>query len=144
MFCTLKKKKIYRAYASKYNSNSEKQVILLMIPNGKGGEVKSNRCKAKPKGRRWHYLAVKKLSAFLRGITFKHQGGFYCLNCLHSFTTKNKLESHKNLCEYKKFSRDGFFFFFYFYFFSSLGWKMQGSISGNTRKALFWENIRYF
>ena len=40
MFCTLKKKKIYRAYASKYNSNSEKQVILLMIPNGKGGEFK--------------------------------------------------------------------------------------------------------
>ena len=41
MFCTLKKKKIYRAYASKYNSNSEKQVMLLMIPNGKGGEFKS-------------------------------------------------------------------------------------------------------
>ena len=37
-----------------------------------------------------HYLAVKKLSALLRGITSKHRGNFYCLNCLHSFRTKNK------------------------------------------------------
>ena len=27
-------KNIYPAYVSKHNSNSEKQVILLMIPNG--------------------------------------------------------------------------------------------------------------
>ena len=36
MFCMLKKKKIYLAYVSKHNSNCEKQVILLIIPNGKG------------------------------------------------------------------------------------------------------------
>ena len=36
MFCMLKKKKIYLAYVSKHNSNREKQVILLIIPNGKG------------------------------------------------------------------------------------------------------------
>ena len=30
----LKKKKIYPAYVSKYNSNREKQVILLMSSNG--------------------------------------------------------------------------------------------------------------
>ena len=29
-----KKEKIYPAYVSKYNLNREKQVILLMIPNG--------------------------------------------------------------------------------------------------------------
>ena len=34
----LKKEKIYPAYVSKHNSNCEKQVILLMIPNGKGHE----------------------------------------------------------------------------------------------------------
>ena len=39
----MKKKIIYSAYVSKYNLNCEKQVILLMIPNGEG----------------WHYLAVK-------------------------------------------------------------------------------------
>ena len=39
------------AYIPKYNSNLEKRIILLMIPNEKG----------------WDYLAVKKLSALLRG-----------------------------------------------------------------------------
>ena len=29
-------KKIYPAYAAKYNSNREKQIILLVIPNGEG------------------------------------------------------------------------------------------------------------
>ena len=39
-----------------------------------------------------HYLAViKKLSALLTGITSKHDGDFYCLNCLHSFRTENNL-----------------------------------------------------
>ena len=33
----------------------------------------------------WHYLAVKNLSALLRGITPKQDGDFYCLNYLHSF-----------------------------------------------------------
>ena len=45
-----KKEKMYPAYVSKSNSNREKEVILLMIPSGKG----------------WHYLAVRKLSALLR------------------------------------------------------------------------------
>ena len=27
----------------------------------------------------WHYLAVKKLSTLLRGITSKHHENFYCL-----------------------------------------------------------------
>ena len=46
-----KKEKIYPAYVSKKNSNCEKQVILLMIPNGK-------KCEAKSDGR-WHYLPLK-------------------------------------------------------------------------------------
>ena len=40
-----KKKKIYPAYVSKRNLNCEKEVILLIIPNGKG----------------WHYPAIKKI-----------------------------------------------------------------------------------
>ena len=43
------------------------------------------------------YITVKKLSALLRGITSEHDGNFYCLNCLHSFRTKDKLESHKKV-----------------------------------------------
>ena len=45
----------------------------------------------------------RKLTALLRGITCKHPGDFYCLNCLHSFASENKRESHKNLCEIKHF-----------------------------------------
>ena len=82
MFCMLKKRKIYLAYVSKHNSNREKQVIRLMISNGEG----------------LHYLAVKKLSSLLRGITSKHNSDFCCLNCLHTFQTKAKLESHKTVC----------------------------------------------
>ena len=73
MFCMLKKKSIHPANISKHNSDCKKQIILLVIPNGEG----------------WHYLAVKKLPALLRGNTSKHHDHFYCLNCLHSFTTVN-------------------------------------------------------
>ena len=45
----------------------------------------------------------KKLSALLKGITSKHKGVFYCLNCLHYFRRKNKLESHKRVCKNKDF-----------------------------------------
>ena len=50
---------------------------------------------------KWHYLAVKELSPLLRGITPKNNGDFYCFNCFYSFGTKNKLESHKRVCENK-------------------------------------------
>ena len=42
----------------------------------------------------------KKLSALLRGITSKHNGDFYCLNCLHSFTRTNKLDHIKNMYQF--------------------------------------------
>ena len=53
----------------------------------------------------WHYLAVKKLSALLRGITSKHDDNFYCLNCLHSFRRKRKLKSHEKVCKNKDFCK---------------------------------------
>ena len=56
--------------------------------------------KAKYKGKQWHYLAVKKLSSLLRGIMSKH---FYFLNCFHSFRTKNKFQSLKEVCKNKDF-----------------------------------------
>ena len=48
-----KKERIYPAFVSKHNSDCEKKVILLMISSGE----------------KWHYLAVKKLTALLKGIT---------------------------------------------------------------------------
>ena len=41
----------------------------------------------------------KKLFALLKGVTSNHKEDFYCLNCLHSCRTKNKLKNHKNVCE---------------------------------------------
>ena len=81
----IKEKEICPTYISKINLNCEKQITLLMIPN----EEKED----------WHYLAVKKLSALLRGITSKSDGDFYCLNCLHSFRTENKLTSREKVCK---------------------------------------------
>ena len=67
--------KIHLAYKSKHNLTREKQVILLMITDGE----------------KWHYAAVTRLSGLLRGV--------YCLNCFHLYTTENKLEKHKKICE---------------------------------------------
>ena len=52
-------------------------------------------------GKKWYYLAVKTLSALLRGITSKHERDFCCLNCFYSFRAENKLKkNHKNhVCE---------------------------------------------
>ena len=48
-------------------------------------------------GDKWHYLAVKKLSALLRRITSEHHGDFYCLNCLQSFVTEKNLDRIKSM-----------------------------------------------
>ena len=70
----VQKEKIFLEYDSKYNSNREKQVIHLMIPNGEALEAKSEG--------QWNFLAVKKLPALLKGIASKFNGDFDCLNCL--------------------------------------------------------------
>ena len=35
----------------------------------------------------------------LKGITSNHVGHFHCLNCFHSFRTKNVLKKHENVCK---------------------------------------------
>ena len=61
MFCMLKKKKNISAYVSKYNSNHEKQAILLMISNGEIREQwETLATQAKSEGQWWNYVAVKK------------------------------------------------------------------------------------
>ena len=75
-------RKIQVAYKSKQNLTCDKQVILLMITDGE----------------KWHYLTVINLSGLLRRITSTHKEDFYCLNCFHSYRTRNKLESHKKIC----------------------------------------------
>ena len=50
-----------------------------------------------------HYIAVKQLSALLRGIASKYHGDSHCLNCLHFFRTESKFKSHKKVWENKDF-----------------------------------------
>ena len=47
------------------------------------------------------YLAVKMLYVLLHKETSNHKGDFYCLNCLNSFRTKNKLKVHEKVCRNK-------------------------------------------
>ena len=70
------------AYKSKHNLKRRNQVILLMITHDE----------------KWHYLAVKKLSALLRETTSNHLEDFYCVNYLHSYRTENKLKKHYMVC----------------------------------------------
>ena len=49
-------------------------------------------------GKKWHYLAVRSLSALFREITSSNNGDFYCLNCFHSYRTLNKLKKHERVC----------------------------------------------
>ena len=69
-------KKIQLAYRSKYNLTHNKQIILLMITDGK----------------KWHYFVGNNLSRLLRGIISNHNTDFYCLNCFHSYRTKINLK----------------------------------------------------
>ena len=60
LFVPYNTEKIRPAYVSKYNFNRKNQVILLMIIDNK----------------KWHYLAVKSLSALLRVMRSKHDETF--------------------------------------------------------------------
>ena len=69
---------IRHTYNSKHNTKHKNQVILLTIT---GNE-------------KWHYVAVKKLSALFCKVTSKNEGNFSFLKCLHSSKTENKLKEH--------------------------------------------------
>ena len=83
MYVPYNAKKIQVAYKSKHNLTREKQVILLMISNDEN----------------WHYIVAKSLHGLLKGITSSHNEDFYCLNCFCTYSTRNKLEEHKKICE---------------------------------------------
>ena len=59
MFCMLKK--VYLAYVSKHSQIVKNKFFFKDFKREK----------------LWHYLAVKKLSVLLRGITSKHYGYFF-------------------------------------------------------------------
>ena len=94
-------KDICHVYKSKYNHERKNQVVLLMITDGE----------------KWHYTALKSeqteyglirpakiLCRLFKGITSNHNGGYYCLNCLHSFRSYNILKNYEKLCENNDYS----------------------------------------
>ena len=84
LFVPYNTKQIRQAYISKHNDKRDNQVILLWITDGAGN---------------WHYLAVKSIHRLLRGITSNHVEDFICLNCFHSYTTKEKKRKHEKICK---------------------------------------------
>ena len=70
------------AHKSKYKFKRENQAILLMVFDGE----------------KWHYLALKSFPALLRGVMSNQMVNFNCLNYFHSYTTKNKLKKHEEVC----------------------------------------------
>ena len=76
-------KQIRAPRISTYYDERDNQVNLLMITDN---------------DKDWHYLTVKSTSKLLRRITSNHDGDFYCLNCFHPHTTKNKLGNHERIC----------------------------------------------
>ena len=74
MYLTTLKKEDMHTYQNKIKIL--KKVIFLMITDGE----------------KWLHLAVKKLSAFFRGITSNNNKEFYFINCLHSDRLENKLK----------------------------------------------------
>ena len=49
-------------------------------------------------GKKWYYLTVTNLSALFEGKSSNHHGDFYCLNYFNSYTTKNQLKEHEEIC----------------------------------------------
>ena len=70
------------AYRSAYNHKPKIQVNLLLITDGT----------------KWHYFTITNLSALLQGKSSNHHEGFYCLSCFNSYTSKNKLKEHEEIC----------------------------------------------
>ena len=79
-----KTKEIRQAYISKHNKMRNIHANLLMITDGTSN---------------WYYLAIKSISGLLRGVTSKHNGDFYCLNCFQSYTTEKKLTKLEKVCK---------------------------------------------
>ena len=70
------------AYRSVYNHKPKIQVNLLLITDGT----------------KWNYFAITNLSALIQGKSSNHHEDFYCLSCFNSYTSKNKLKEHEEVC----------------------------------------------
>ena len=75
---------IKQTYISEFNYICENQVILLMITD---------------RDNKWHYLAVAKLAALLKEISWKIKADFYFLNSLHPYRKESNRDFIEKLYE---------------------------------------------
>ena len=83
LFSPSNREEIKQAYISKNKLKHRNKIVHLII----------TKCK------KFHYLATKSLSRLLQGVTSKTKGNYYCMNCLLSFKTDSKLQSHESVCK---------------------------------------------
>lgn len=76
-------REVKQVYISKFNSTREKIIDLLLIEGG---------------GKK-HYVAIKRLSALIRGLSSRHDGDYYCRNCLYSLRTVDTMELYYDVCK---------------------------------------------
>ena len=83
----------------------------------------------------------------LRGITSKHHSDFYCLNCLYSFRTKNRIKSLEKVCENKDFcgivmpsEKDNILEFNQYMKSDKMSYTIYGDIESLIRKINRWPN----
>ena len=55
------------------------------------------------KRRKMALSCSRRIISIIKRNNIKSNNDFYCLNCLHFFRTKYKLESHKKICKNKDF-----------------------------------------
>ena len=65
--------------------------------------VKNKQFFNNPRRKKMAFSCSQIIASTIRGIMSKHHGDFYCLRCLHSFTTEKKRESYKRVYENKYF-----------------------------------------
>ena len=84
----MKEKEICPAYISKINS--------VVISNHYLND-------SKWRNKKLRLICCKKVSTLLHGITSKHKGDLYCLNCLFSFRSENKPKFNEKVWKIKTF-----------------------------------------
>ena len=98
LFAPHNTKEIRIVYKSKYNRKRENQLILLMITDNKKWHYLALKNQRTFEGEKWRNRPVTSLPKLLRGMTLNYNADFYCLNCIHSYSTENRLKEYEEPC----------------------------------------------
>ncbi|XP_057296306.1 uncharacterized protein LOC130625271 [Hydractinia symbiolongicarpus] len=73
---------VRQAYVSKHKTTRKKVADVLIIQE---------------EGKK-HYVAIKRYSALMRGLSSRHRGDHYCRNCMHGFRSQETRDNHMKVC----------------------------------------------